>query len=444
MTRNGARLSLGQTAARPCHWDNMKFPKLSGMFLLLTSMMVYLTCVTKPVVSKPVPPPNSPDLSKDRFQYGIMMDAGSTGTRIHVFKFQLGKNGAPTLSDAKSKAINPGLSAYADNPDECSKGIQELLDFAKTTVPESQRKSTRLVLKATAGLRLLPKEKADRLLDKVREVFKESPFPSRKDSVSIMDGTEEGTAAWITINFLIDKLNGPDKSTVGVLDLGGGSMQITFTPQDPNQKSTQTTGYITPFQMFKHHHTLYSRSYLGLGLMSARLAILGGVEGQPQGGTEMVSPCLAPESSVQWNHAGVDYTVKGQKAVPGKSIYESCREKVEKVLSSKNVEKVKEAKGKDFYAISAFYHRAQQHGVNAENNKGIKVNDYLKDAEKVCSMAKPPPKHPFLCLDLTYISVLLQGLGFPNKELKLVKKIKGKDTSWALGATLLDMNSQST
>ncbi|XP_035256808.1 ectonucleoside triphosphate diphosphohydrolase 6-like [Anguilla anguilla] len=262
-----------------------------------------------------------------------------------------------------------------------------------------------------------------------------------------MDGKDEGTAAWITINFLIDKLNGPDESTVGVLDLGGGSMQITFTPQDPNQKSTQTSPII-PLQMFNHPHRLHSRSYLGLGLMSARLAILGGVEGQPQGGTEMVSPCLAPESSVQWNHAGVDYTVKGQKAVPGKSIYESCHEKAEQVLSSKNVETIKEAKGtKDFYAFSYYYDRAVDIGVIAENKEGaIKVNDYIEAAKEVCnSMAKAPPKHPFLCLDLTYISVLLQGLGFPkDKELKLVKKIKGKDTSWALGATLLDMNSQST
>ncbi|XP_064173217.1 ectonucleoside triphosphate diphosphohydrolase 6 isoform X1 [Anguilla rostrata] len=420
----------------------MKFPRLAAAFLLLASLVVYLTYVRKPGVSKLPPPPHHlsrtvlPDLSRDRFQYGIMIDAGSTGTRIHVFQFLLGENAAPQLSHETFRAIKPGLSAYADDPDKCRDGVQELLEVAKGTVPKSQWNSTPLVLKATAGLRLLPGEKATHLLDKVRAVFTESPFLSRGDSVSIMDGTEEGISAWITINFLIGGLHDTDRSTVGTLDLGGGSTQITFSPQDEKSIQTSPIDYITSFQMFNHTHTLYSHSYLGLGLMSARLAILGGVEGQPlEGSTELVSPCLAPESSEHWRHAEVDYTVKGQKA--GEPIYESCLRKVEKVLYRK-VKKAEEAKDVNFYAFSYYYDRAVDIGVIAENKGGaIKVNDYIEAAKEVCnSMAETPPKHSFLCLDLTYISVLLQELGFPkDKELKLARKVNDVETSWALGAT---------
>ncbi|MEQ2169344.1 Ectonucleoside triphosphate diphosphohydrolase 6, partial [Goodea atripinnis] len=63
-------------------------------------------------------------------------------------------------------------------------------------------------------------------------MFQESPFLSREDSVSIMDGTDEGISAWITINFLTGGLHSSDSPTVGMLDLGGGSTQITFSPRD--------------------------------------------------------------------------------------------------------------------------------------------------------------------------------------------------------------------
>ncbi|XP_061084701.1 ectonucleoside triphosphate diphosphohydrolase 6 isoform X2 [Conger conger] len=421
----------------------MKIPKLAILFILVVGTVAYLTYIRRPqilkeTISKPQYPHSRTDptnLSTDRFQYGIMIDAGSTGTRIHIFQFLLEENATHKLARETFRAIKPGLSAYVDDPEKCTDGIQELLEVAQESVPSSQWNITPLVLKATAGLRLLPGEKAQQLLDKVREVFDESPFLSRHDSVSIMEGTEEGISAWITINFLTGGLQGGDGATVGMLDLGGGSTQITFSPQDEKSIQTSPIDYITSFQMFNRTHTLYSHSYLGLGLMSARLAVLGGVEGQPQGSTELVSPCLAPDSTEHWEHAEVDYTVKGQKA--GEPIYESCYSKVEKALYKK-VQKAEEAEDAHFYAFSYYYDRAVDIGAIAEKDGGtIKVNDYIEAAKKVCnSIAETPPTHPFLCLDLTYISVLLQELGFPkDKELKLAKKINNVETSWALGAT---------
>ncbi|XP_074503354.1 ectonucleoside triphosphate diphosphohydrolase 6-like [Sebastes fasciatus] len=177
-------------------------------------------------------------------------------------------------------------------------------------------------------------------------------------------------------------------------------------------------------------------SYLGLGLMSARLAVLGGVDASPLGGsTELISPCLAPESSGSWEHADVIYTVKGQKA--GEPVYEACLTKVEKVLYRKVV-KVSEAADVDFYAFSYYYDRAVDLGVIEEKKGGtIQVADYISAAKRVCS-GRPLSslQSPFLCLDLVYISVLLQELGFPpDKQFKLARTINQVETSWALGAT---------
>ncbi|XP_063457001.1 ectonucleoside triphosphate diphosphohydrolase 6 isoform X9 [Pan paniscus] len=213
--------------------------------------------------------------------YGIMFDAGSTGTRVHVFQFTRPPRETPTLTHETFKALKPGLSAYADDVEKSAQGIQELLDVAKQDIPFDFWKATPLVLKATAGLRLLPGEKAQKLLQKVKEVFKASPFLVGDDCVSIMNGTDEGVSAWITINFLTGSLKTPGGSSVGMLDLGGGSTQIAFLPRVEGTLQASPPGYLTALRMFNRTYKLYSYSYLGLGLMSARLAILGGVEGQP-------------------------------------------------------------------------------------------------------------------------------------------------------------------
>ncbi|XP_048863905.1 ectonucleoside triphosphate diphosphohydrolase 6 [Brienomyrus brachyistius] len=429
----------------------MRIPKLASAFIFVGCVVAYFTYVkwhfdgVKPALHKapnyvPVrdydssePAPEEPE--SRHFQYGIMFDAGSTGTRIHVFKFLFKEHEAPKLAHETFRAIKPGLSAYADDPDKCREGIQQLLEVAKESIPVLLWEKTPLVLKATAGLRLLPGEKATHLLDKVRNVFEESPFLSRPDGVSIMDGTDEGVSAWITVNFLIGSLHGSGQPTVGMLDLGGGSTQITFSAQD--EKTIQTSPFddITSFQMFNSTHTLYAHSYLGLGLMSARLAILGGIEGEPYGNQELVSPCLSPEFTGQWEHAEVQYIVKGQKA--GEPMYESCYKKVEKVLYNK-IKKAEEVKNMDFYAFSYYYDRAVDiSAIDEETGGTIEVNNYIDSAKRVCSIMEiTPGEHPFLCLDLTYLSLLLQELGFPKeKVLKLARKINDAETSWALGAT---------
>ncbi|XP_034164074.1 ectonucleoside triphosphate diphosphohydrolase 6 isoform X2 [Pangasianodon hypophthalmus] len=433
----------------------MKIPKLAFVFLLVACFVIYLTYVKRHFESSFMSKslleqlcrtdlhkrPTSAEVVGEMFSYGIMFDAGSTGTRIHIFQFKLEPNASPKLGSETFKAIKPGLSAYADDPEKCKAGLLALLDVAKQTVPPAQWSSTPLALRATAGLRLLPGKKATHLLDKVREVFDASSFPHRPDSVSIMDGTDEGVSAWITVNFLLGGLHGSKVPTVGMLDLGGGSTQITFSPQDEKTIQTSPIDYVTSFQMFNISRTLYSHSYLGLGLMSARLAVLGGVEGQPGGSQELVSPCLAPDYTGEWEHAEVTYTLKGQKA--GEPIYESCLSKVEKMIY-KRVQKAEEVKQMEFYAFSYYYDRAVDLGLIDEKNGGsLRVSNYVDGAKSVCkNMEAGAGENPFLCLDLTYISVLLQELGFPlDKELKLARKINDVETSWALGATFYYMES---
>ncbi|XP_020040289.2 ectonucleoside triphosphate diphosphohydrolase 6 isoform X1 [Castor canadensis] len=431
--------------------------------------------------------------------YGIMFDAGSTGTRIHVFQFARPPGETPILTHETFKALKPGLSAYADDVEKSTQGIQELLDVAKQDIPFDFWKATPLVLKATAGLRLLPGEKAQKLLQKVKEVFKASPFLVGDDCVSIMNGTDEGVSAWITINFLTGKwrdakgsmlrrgvcgkqsadrtkgdlaapvsisrawlltflelptvlicflirqccvftrcdlgsLKTPGRSSVGMLDLGGGSTQITFLPRVEGTLQASPPGHLTALQMFNRTYKLYSYSYLGLGLMSARLAILGGVEGKPaKDGKELLSPCLPPEFKGEWEHAEITYRISGQKAA---SLYDLCAHRVSEILRNK-VHRTQEVDHVDFYAFSYYYDLAASVGlIDAEKGGSLVVGDFEIAAKYVCrTLETRPQASPFTCMDLIYISSLLQELGFPrDKVLKLTRKIDNVETSWALGA----------
>ena len=76
----------------------------------------------------------------DPYSYALVLDVGSTGTRIHVYKFR-------TLTDNDSgdtfvlknevfKERKPGLSSFADHVDQAEDQINELLKIADQEVSQ--------------------------------------------------------------------------------------------------------------------------------------------------------------------------------------------------------------------------------------------------------------------------------------------------------------------
>jgi apyrase len=124
-------------------------------------------------------------------KYGIVIDGGSTGTRIHVFEY-LVKHGFLEYSFGKdglaSMKVNPGLSAYEDEPDKAGEAIGELVEFAMKRVPRDYWGETEIRLMATAGLRMLKKEAQDRILDACRRVLRGSAFRFQDNWASVISG----------------------------------------------------------------------------------------------------------------------------------------------------------------------------------------------------------------------------------------------------------------
>nr|XP_060614697.1 nucleoside diphosphate phosphatase ENTPD5 isoform X1 [Anolis sagrei ordinatus]XP_060614705.1 nucleoside diphosphate phosphatase ENTPD5 isoform X1 [Anolis sagrei ordinatus] len=378
-----------------------------------------------------------PANASEKTFYGIMFDAGSTGTRIHIYTFkQKSSEKSAELEGEIFESVKPGLSAYADQPDKGAESVRQLLDMAKEAVPHSHWKKTPVVLKATAGLRLLAEHKAQALLSKIREVFEESPFLVPDDSVSIMDGTYEGILAWITVNFLTGQLYGRNQQTVGILDLGGASTQITFLPQLEETLEQTPMDFFTSFQMFNSTFKLYTHSYLGFGLKAARLATLGALDMEADG-QRFRSSCLPKELEAEWHFGGVKYQYGGNKEA-GETGFEPCYSEVLKVVRGK-LHQPEEIQRSSFYAFSYYYDRAVDTDL-IEYEKGgvLQVRDFEQKAKEVCdNLDSYSSASPFLCMDLSYITALLkEGFGFGDTTvLQLAKKVKNIETSWALGAT---------
>ncbi|KAJ6649867.1 Nucleoside diphosphate phosphatase ENTPD5 [Pseudolycoriella hygida] len=369
-------------------------------------------------------------------QYGVVIDAGSTGSRVLAYEFHKSYlDGRLVLDRERFREVKPGLSSFVDNPKEGASKIALLLDEAKAFIPEPLWSNTPLVLKATAGLRLLDQNKADNLLNSVRELFEHSGFLVDENGVEIMDGTDEGIFSWFTVNFLLGRLS--SGSTVAALDLGGGSTQVTFAPKDPRQ-NPNFENYMHRVPVGQGEVEVFTNSYLNLGLMAVRHAVF--THGYNKNETKVASECVNPiVKNKIWKYANVEYAVSGKDNV--KSTIENPVVDFEVCLNSIKKRTLPLVNPKPItlnqlqvIAFSYFYDRAVETGMIELGDSGdITVADFYKTAKEICAI--PNTDQPFMCLDVSYMALLLEeGYGLkPQTKIKLFKKIQGHEISWALG-----------
>lgn len=412
-------------------------------------------------------------------QYALMIDAGSTGSRIHVYKFN---NCGPTpeLEDEVFKMTEKreggsGLSSYDADAEGAAKSLDVLMDVAVKSVPESYRSCSPIAVKATAGLRKLGVEKSTRILEAVRHRLDTVyPFPlvsDAKGGVQVMDGTDEGVYAWITTNYLLGKIGGPDLNpTAAVFDLGGGSTQIVFQPTFAKPDHLEEGDHRYALSFGGRDFELYQHSYLGYGLMAARenlhkAVVLEAYGKDPKSLDDpLVNPCIAPgmsrevEVELGAGHAlGSKISVKMVGPTTGSPA--QCRAIAEKTLLKDSECKLKPCAfngvhqpplsktfaTEDVYLFSYFYDRMEPLGMPDK----FTLNDIKDVTSKVCAgesgwgafkgvkgaleELKDRPEH---CLDLNFMLALLHtGYEMPmDREVKIAKKIAGNELGWCLGA----------
>lgn len=426
---------------------------------------------------------SSPD--KPLIQYALMIDAGSTGSRIHVYRFN---NCGPTpeleheeFKMTEKKEGGSGLSSYKTDAEGAAKSLDVLMAVAMETVPDDLKSCSPVAVKATAGLRLLGQEMSDNILKAVRRRLEtQFPFPvvsEQNGGVEIMDGKDEGVYAWITTNYLLGKIGGPDKSpTAAIFDLGGGSTQIVFEPTFPSSSKGMPEklgegDFKYALKFGGNDFELYQHSHLNYGLMSARSTIHNAVaqakfdtvgNADPNWASKPISnPCIAPNMSRVVNvtlDSGETVTTTMVGPADGGSAAQ-CRGLAEKMLkkdaacslapcSFQGVHQPSLEKTfarEDVYIFSYFYDRTRPLGMPSS----FTIRELRDTTARVCEgrsawgvfdsiqgAREELEDRPEWCLDLSFMMALLHtGYEMPlDREVRIEKKIKGNELGWCLGA----------
>ncbi|KAK2593477.1 Golgi apyrase [Conoideocrella luteorostrata] len=228
-------------------------------------------------------------------QYGVILDAGSSGTRLYVYKWKHpieASNDAsfaklrslPKLKLKKSKKIHPGIATFADDLASVGRDhLQSLIDVAVDAVPDNKISETPIYLMATAGVRLLPKSQQTALLRSICTTFQVNTrflLPDCDERVQVISGETEGLYGWVAINYLLGGLDwhkghthGKAHHTYGFLDMGGASAQIAFAPN-----ITEAERHANDLKLIRLRHLdgssseykVFTATWLGFGANKAR------------------------------------------------------------------------------------------------------------------------------------------------------------------------------
>ncbi|KAL2510151.1 putative apyrase 6 [Forsythia ovata] len=399
-------------------------------------------------------------------KYGVVIDGGSTGTRIHVFKYEV-RNGNLVLDFTEkglvSMKVNPGLSSYTEEPERAGAAVAELVEFAKKNVPREGRGEAEIRLMATAGMRLLKKEDQERILDVCRRVLRGSGFRFRDDWATVISGSDEGLYAWVVANYALGTLGGDPAKTTGIIELGGASAQVTFVSNEPMPPE-----YSQKVKFGNFTYNLYSHSLLQFGqnvaleLLRASLVSRGqetGIESLQRG--KPMDPCTPrgySHDKESWKDSPNSVVEKNRylSALLPNGNYSECRSASLKLLQ----------KGKDrcsyqsCYIGSTFMPKLQGKFLATENffytSKffGLAPRAFLSDllaaGQQFCEedWSKLKKKYHSLdeedlhryCFSSAYIVALLHdslGIALDDDRVGYANQVQNIPLDWALGAFIL-------
>ena len=182
-----------------------------------------------------------------------VVDAGSTGSRLHVYAYDLDGYQEPTqISEIWSHAVKPGFSSIPTNQAD----INAYLSTLFSGMPQHD---ISVYFYSTAGMRILPKQKQVSYYAALKNWFAEQPNLHLVAAKTIT-GRDEGVLGWLAVNYRLQTQSGDENSSVGMIDIGGASTQIVFPTSStkPNEDEIK----------LKWHGrliTLFSHSFLGLG-----------------------------------------------------------------------------------------------------------------------------------------------------------------------------------
>ncbi|XP_041643830.1 ectonucleoside triphosphate diphosphohydrolase 2-like isoform X1 [Cheilinus undulatus] len=448
----------------------LRYVQFIPAVVLLILAIVGILLVVLPAKEIEIPP---------KYMYGIVLDAGSSHTTMYIYKWPADKenNTGIVSQHGECHAKGGGISSYAGVQGGAAKSLEACLEQAVKEIPKFRHSQTPLYLGATAGMRLLSEVndvESKRVLKEVETKLRSYPFKFEK--ATILSGQDEGAYGWVTVNYLLENfvkygfvsrwLN-PGRETIGALDLGGASTQITFQMSD--SVSVEDKKNMKELTLYGQTYTLYTQSFLCYGqdqFLRKLLAYLIKNQGVKP---EVSHPCYPKQFNASIK-LGLDVfdspCTKGYKpdrfdpemsvSVVGTGDYQSCLDNVTEMFSFESCSFSKcsfngvfqpSLRG-SFMAFSAFFFTHSY--INRLTNISLTSPNRMKEAVRlVCNMSisemtektKQPEKYmKSVCAVANFVQVLLmRGYHFDEKSLPSIsfqKKAAGASVGWALGYML--------
>ncbi|CAG5132638.1 unnamed protein product [Candidula unifasciata] len=426
---------------------------------LATWLPTYLPIIYFLTSSITAAPATSSPSNVAQANYGVLLDAGSTSTKLKVYRWNqtTGDSLVPRIDLLANERFDNGLGSFEEDEIGLVSYISSIVSRAKQDVPDHKQKSTPIYLMATAGLRYLTEKEAEVFLEKIQAVLANTtinPFLYKSSSITILSGEEEGVYSWIAANYLngfFDKYR-PENETVGILEMGGGSTQIAFIPHGP--LFSEEYQAIVAGRAYQ----LYVQSYLQFGANAISQKVVYALLHGSLNQSEVENPCMLREDSR--NTTLDDGRLILEK---GTGDPEACLQILRKFLHPNtgqdcspkpcaigsvyqpSVDNLK------FVATQAFTYTPENLKV-VDDDKILHI-DKLEEAaiyhcnrtlEQAVNESGMDPQYVSSdCLMGLYIPTLVTlsyGFNSNSTNIQLTSKINGGTVDWALGAMLVELS----
>ncbi|KAG9261927.1 ectonucleoside triphosphate diphosphohydrolase 2 [Astyanax mexicanus] len=420
---------------------------------------------------------NSEDIEEPpQYMYGIVLDAGSSHTAMFIYKWPANKqNGTGIVSQHSECDVDGGgISSYAGQKGGAARSLEKCMDHAIQKIPKVRHHRTPIYLGATAGMRLLnisqPKV-SDEILKEVGEKLKTYPFSFK--GATILTGQEEGAYGWVTVNYLLENFIkygfvghwlSPGKKTVGALDFGGASTQITF----ETKEKVENVENLMNLRLYGRDYHIYTQSFLCYGRDQMLRKLLAHLVETQGSNDAIIHPCYPADYNVSITLDNVfdtpctadskpsPYNAGKKLQIQGSGNYQHCLGNMSHIFSFQTCTYSKcsfngvfqpNVSG-NFMAFAAFFYI---HSF-LKSTTGITVTSpsLLEEAAiTVCNMSfhemlqKVPEQQSRLqdyCAATVFMKVLLlKGYGFDRlsfPQISFQKKAGETSVGWALGYML--------
>ncbi|MBI2786668.1 MAG: multidrug DMT transporter permease [Legionella longbeachae] len=344
-----------------------------------------------------------------------VIDAGSTGSRLHVFAYDLDEtNTATHIKEIWSKKITPGLATIQVN--------QSTIDTYLTTLfSEAPQQPMPVYFYATAGMRLLPQNKQKIYYQAVQNWFNQQSDWQLAEAKTI-SGNDEALYDWLAVNYHLDTFKSSSKEPIGVMDIGGASVQIVF----PIEKNTNPdSNSQVELDLYGRHISLFVHSFLGIGQNEMTHQLLDNNSCFPDG-------YVLPDGNLAHGDASL---CKEEVSVLINQVHK-VKQEIQPIIAANHIS--------SWYAIGGIAYLVDSKPFQFQDNQ-ISNQDLLQQANSlICHQqwkdlgAEFPDDESietFCLLPAFYYALMVEGYGISaNQPVNYVPAAKNVD--WSIGVVL--------